>query len=84
MLNRPVYRRLLSLLSSHNTGPLVIRWGGSRQDDLNSTLGEEHWRAMAEVHRQLGVKYAIDLNLMVRGDHLRSMDEGAGGIVREH
>lgn len=77
MLNSPVYRRLLSLLSSHDTGPLVIRWGGSRQDDLNNTLGQEHWWAMAEVHRQLGVKYAIGLNLMVRGVSFTVLGGGA-------
>ena len=66
VLRDSTYRRLLLLLSSFRTGPFILRWGGIKQHELNTTLGEEHRAAMRDVHRALGVRYMLGLSLAVR------------------
>ena len=64
VLRDSTYRRLLLLLS-FRTGPFILRWGGSKQDERNTTLGSEHWATMRDVHKALGVRYMLGLSLAV-------------------
>ena len=60
------YQGLVRLLSSFNTGPFIIRWGGNGQDLQNTSLTDGQWKAMANLHNVTGVRYMIGLNLKVR------------------
>ena len=59
------YRGFLRLLSSFDTGPFIIRWGGNEQDRLLEPVEDDHWKAMRDLHVAVGVKYMIGLNLKV-------------------
>ena len=66
VLPTPEYQGLIKLLSSYDTGPFVIRWGGNEQDILLHPLEDEQWQAMRQLHDVAGVRYMIGLNLKVR------------------
>ena len=65
VLPTPEYQGLIKLLSSYDTGPFVIRWGGNEQDMLLHPLEDEQWQAMRQLHDVTGVRYMIGLNLKV-------------------
>jgi len=59
------YTGFIRLLSSFNTGPFIIRWGGNAQDQLLEPLDDDQWKAMRDLHVSVGVRYMIGLNLKV-------------------
>jgi hypothetical protein len=59
------YQGFIRLLSSFNTGPFIIRWGGNMQDKLIEPLDDDHWRAMRDLTVAVGARYMIGLNLKV-------------------
>ena len=65
ILPTPEYQGLVKLLSSFNTGPFVIRWGGNGQDTQDSPLTDDNWKAMRDLHTATGVRYMVGLNLAV-------------------
>lgn len=65
VLPTPEYQGFIRLLSSFNTGPFIIRWGGNQQDRLLEPLDDDQWKAMRDLHVALGVRYMIGLNLKV-------------------
>ena len=64
------YQGLIRLLSSYDTGPFVIRWGGNEQDRLLKPLKDDQWEAMRDLHEAVGVRYMIGLNLKVRDSYM--------------
>lgn len=68
VLPTPQYRNFIKLLSSFDTGPLIIRWGGNEQDKLLDPLDDDQWIAMRELHAFTGARYMIGLNLKVPVD----------------
>ncbi|GAX81963.1 hypothetical protein CEUSTIGMA_g9391.t1 [Chlamydomonas eustigma] len=63
MLSNPQFSGLVQLLSSYNTGPFIIRWGGGTQDFLTTVLPNTTWQSMADLSNKTGAKYMIGLNL---------------------
>lgn len=66
----PHYLGFIELLSSFDTGPFVLRWGGNEQDKLEEPVEDAHWRSLAELHEKTGVRYMFGLNLMARDPDL--------------
>ena len=66
VLPTPEYQGLIKLLSSYDTGPFDIRWGGNEQAILLHPLEDEQRQAMKQLHDVAGVRYMIGLNLKVR------------------
>ena len=64
------YQGLIRLLSSYDTGPFIIRWGGNEQDRLLKPLEDDQWKAMRDLHEAVGVRYMIGLNLRVRDSYM--------------
>lgn len=62
----PEYQGLIKLLSSFETGPFILRWGGNEQDRTLEVLEDEQWLALADLHKSTGARYMIGLNLRVR------------------
>ncbi|GAX74173.1 hypothetical protein CEUSTIGMA_g1622.t1 [Chlamydomonas eustigma] len=60
------YRNFIKLLSSFQTGPFIIRWGGNAQDNQLDIIEDEHWISMRDLHQETGVQYMIGLNLAAR------------------
>ena len=76
VLPTPEYQGLIKLLSSFDTGPFLIRWGGNAQDQQGvgqaspadgKVLSDDQWQAMAGLHNNTGTRFMIGLNLLVRG-----------------
>jgi hypothetical protein len=64
-LPTPQYQAFIRMLSSFETGPFIIRWGGNEQDKLLELLDDEQWISMRDLHASTGVKYMLGLNLRV-------------------
>jgi len=64
----PVYQQLLQTLTSYNTGPFSLRWGGNAQDIETSLFPDTVWEGMKHSWQLLGgrVSHTIGLNLMAR------------------
>ena len=66
----PQYRGFIKLLSSFETGPFVLRWGGNEQDKLVDVLEDDQWESLGELHKATGARFMIGLNLMARDPKL--------------
>ncbi len=62
--------RLLKRLSSFNTGPFMVRIGGSSADLLNTVPSQSAWTALNKLRTELGARFIINLNLAANDKEL--------------
>lgn len=62
---------------SYDTGPLVLRIGGSTADQMKYVPGEEVWAQFSRLHRELGFNFILNLNLGTATKSLTKMQKDA-------
>ena len=55
--------RLLGQLAAYDTGPLVLRVGGSSADIQTWVPQAEVWQGLSRLYREIGMRFILDLNL---------------------
>ena len=67
LLTRPEFQLLIQRLSTYDTGPFVLRFGGGSQEFTSWSkleLGEDVWRELGTFHHNTKSLYILGLNVI--------------------
>ncbi len=63
--------------ASYDSGPLILRIGGSTADDYATVPSQTVWSTLTKLHRELGMRFILDLNLGANDKELTKAQQTA-------